>query len=180
MANIVFKFAPAKALAAIHRMICDQPGIDLHTLLKSCYFADKDHLQQYGRPVFGATYRAMKFGPVPLEIYEMAKSESMWLAELGLEEFPWVLSGFRMSLRDPAQNQAPDVSVLSGTDVECLAAAHERASKMTFDQRTRATHGYDWQAAQLGTMRYEDMLHDVEDSEPLIATLQETSRFMRL
>lgn len=176
MSLIRFKFSPEKALAAIHWMVAEQPGIDLHTLLKSCYFADKQHLNEFGRPIFGATYRAMRFGPVPLEIYEMAKGEALWLPEIGRDTYPWRLDGFRLSLTD---NSAPNLDKLSETDFALLRNAHMLSSHMTFDARTSATHGRDWQAAKLGAMKYEDMI-DEDKRELLVPYLIENAQYMRL
>lgn len=177
MRSIMFKFAPGKAWAAIHWLVREKQGIDLHTLLKACYFADKKHLNEHGRPVFGATYRAMRFGPVPLEIYEMAKGEALWLAEVGADRYPWRLGGFRLILED---NADPDLSVLSDSDREALFDGFRQSSGMTFNERTAATHGPDWQAADLGLMRYEDMLEDRPDKAERVAYLREAGRFMRL
>ena len=100
MKHIRFKFAAHKAKAAILLSAQEWPGIDIHGLLKACYFADVAHLNRHGRPIFGATYRAMKFGPVPLEIYEMLKGDPLWLAELSLERFPWRLEPSRSRRRN--------------------------------------------------------------------------------
>ena len=174
---IRFRFAPAKARAALLWMIEQKPGIDLHTALKACYFADKRHLNEHGRPIFGATYRAMRFGPVPLEIYEMAKGEAIWLAELGAEQYPWRLQGYHFIRLD---NDAPDLDALSESDMEALQEGLAQSSALTFDERTAATHGEDWQAANLGTMRYEDMLDDSPDRAERIAYLSATAQRMRL
>lgn len=174
---IRFRFAAAKAHAALHRMVTNHPGIDLHAALKACYFADKAHLNEHGRPVFGATYRAMRFGPVPLEIYEMAKGENLWLAELGLDEFPWRLTGYRLH---PAGARQVDTSALSASDQRHLSSGLERALALSFDERTAATHGPDWQAAELGIMRYEDMIEDRPDKAAMVDMLREKARFMRL
>ena len=177
MKRIRFKFAPKKALAAVHRMVGRSPGVDLHTMLKACYFADKAHLNAFDRPVFGATYRAMKFGPVPLEIYEMAKGEAYWLAEIGAEQYPWALRGFKLRLEG---NEAPDTSVLSESDITALDEAFRQSSSMTFDERTEATHGPDWQAARLGVMAYEDMIVDSPSKAERVAYLREAAPFIRL
>lgn len=177
MKRIRFKFAPRKALAALHRMVRERPGVDLHTVLKACYFADKAQLNAHGKPVFGATYRAMPFGPVPLEIYEMAKGEAYWLAELGIEHYPWTIDGYRLRL---SANDEPDMGCLSDSDREALEAGFRRSGGMTFDARTQATHGADWQAAGLGPMRYEDMLDDSEDKESRVAYLREAAPVIRL
>jgi hypothetical protein len=176
---IRFRFAARKALAALHLIVEQHEGIDLHAALKACYFADKDHLNQFGRPVFGATYRAMRYGPVPLEIYEMAKAEPLWLAELGLDDLPWELRGHRL-YRSRQWNRAPDVRALSPSDREAITRGSSRACGMTFDERTAATHGIDWQAARLGLMRYEDMLDAGPRKAELVADLRESAPFMRL
>jgi hypothetical protein len=177
MELIRFKFAAAKALAAIHEYVSREPGIDLHTLLKACYFADREHLNSHFRPIFGATYRAMRFGPVPIEIYEMAKGECLWLAELDIDRFPWRLDGFRLSL---AKNEKPDLSPLSETDREALDSGFKKSCALTFNERTAATHGRDWQAAGLGLMSYADMLDDTPQRDEIARHLAENARFLRL
>jgi hypothetical protein len=177
MTDIRYKFAAQKALAAIHWMIQQSPRIDLHKMLKAVYFADKAHLNKYGRPIFGARYRAMRFGPVPIEIYEMAKCEPLWLAELGVDQFPWELSSYRLKLTG---NSAPDMSVLSETDMEELVAGLKLSCSLTFDARTAATHGEDWQKANLGAMRYEDMLDNSPDREARVNYLRESAATLRL
>ena len=177
MTMVRFRFAPQKALAAIHWMIGEVPGLDLHTLMKAVYFADKAHLNKYGRPIFGASYRAMKYGPVPVEIYEMAKGEPLWLAELERQQFPWQLMGYKLA---PTSNETPDTGVLSESDMAELKDGLRLSSSMTFNSRTAATHGSDWQRAELGWMHYEDMLDDTDDKEDRVAYLRETAQYARL
>lgn len=178
MTLIRFRFSPQKAFTALHWMVNDHPGIDLHAGLKACYFADKEHLNTHYRPIFGATYRAMKFGPVPLEIYEMAKGEAIWLAELGIEQMPWHLRGYRLARADnqPQENR----EAFSETEIECFARGLERSLAMDFNERTDVTHGRDWQRANLGIMKYEDMINDGPEKEEIIDYLRETARFMKI
>ena len=42
-------------------------------VMKAVYFADKYHLEHYGRQVNGNTYYALELGPVPSELYEFVK-----------------------------------------------------------------------------------------------------------
>ncbi|MCX7931606.1 MAG: Panacea domain-containing protein [Rhodovarius sp.] len=179
---IRFRFAPAKAMAALQWMLeqAGSRGCDLHCLLKACYFADKAHLNLHGRPVFGATYRAMRFGPVPLEIYEMLKGEPLHLADLGADSYPWILEGYMVRLRE-GKNAAPDEDALSTSDWREVKKAFEQSRSMSFDERTAATHGPDWQRANLGIMRYEDMLdEDIPDRAARIAELAENARWLAL
>lgn len=174
---ITFKFSAEKALAAVHWMVIQDLHVDLHAALKTCYFADKSHLNENGRPIFGATYRAMKFGPVPIEIYEIIKGEALWKAELARETFPWELSGYRLRR---ISNHEPDLDVFSDSDFEHLQRAFERSTAMSFDERTEATHGPDWQNAKLGIMQYEDMLDAGARSDRILEHLAANSRYMRL
>ena len=119
----------------------------------------------------------MKFGPVPLEIYEMAKGESLWLAELRLSSFPWRLQGYNLNL---TSNESPDTSHLSESDFTALRVAFRRSTSMTFDSRTALTHGPDWQKASLGMMRYEDMLDETADKADRVLELRQLAPLMRL
>lgn len=161
---IRFRFNAEKAYQGILWMLSKADGLDLHTVLKACYFADKSHLNEYGRPVFGAAYRAMKFGPVPLEIYEMLKAEPIWRWETGQDEFPWVVRG-RGKIERVGDARPSNMDVFSETDLEHLGSGFERARCMTFDQRTRETHGRDWQRANLGMMDYADMIEGPDADE---------------
>ena len=158
MSEIRFKFAPDKAWDAIHWMVIQRPNIDLHTLLKACYFADKEHLNKHGRPFFGASYRAMKF-------------------DLGQDRYPWGIDGYRLSLLDNAE---PLMESLSDSDKEEIAAALKKSMAMSFTQRTAATHGRDWQSARLGMMNYEDMIEESEEKTDLVAYLKEAAPVLRL
>lgn len=175
--RIRFRFAPTKARAAILWMLEQRSSLDLHTILKTCYFADKTHLNKHGRPIFGALYRAMKFGPVPVEIYEMMKGEPLWLFELGTKKYPWSLEGHHLRRVD---NEEPDLSELSETDLHALKSAFNKCVNMTFSERTAATHGPDWQAADLGWMDYEDMIEESPNKKEKVAILRETGRFLKL
>lgn len=174
---IRFKFAPEKARAAVHWMLTQQKTCDLHTVLKACYFADKKHLNENDRPIFGATYRAMKYGPVPVEIYDMLKGDAYYLAELDADVYPWELSGYRLTL---ASNEKPDLDQLSATDIDALKWGFKLSDSMTFNSRTAATHGRDWQRANLGIMRYEDMIDETPDKDARVAELRRIARFAHL
>lgn len=158
---IQFRFNPRKALQAVEWMLAEVgDAVDFHTLLKTCYFADKQMLNDHGRPIFGASYRAMNYGPVPLEIYEMLKCEPIWLAELDLDEYPWTRESFR-TRRDPVRNALPDTDFIAEREKDAISEAFAKCREMTFTERTRETHGMDWVEGTRrpgGRMAYEDMI----------------------
>lgn len=173
---IRFRFNADKAYQAILWMLGEAKRLDLHTVLKACYFADKNHLNEFGRPVFGAAYRAMKYGPVPLEIYEMLKGDPLWLWETGKDEFSWIIKG-RGSIVPTAELPQLNLGVFSESDMRHLKAGFDRARAMTFDERTRETHGPDWRRANLGMMDYADMIEG-PDREQRIADIREVASRM--
>lgn len=173
---IQFRFNATKAKEAIQWMLAtaNEP-VDFHALLKSVYFADKQMLNEHGRPIFGATYRAMDYGPVPLEVYEMLKCEPLWLAELGIDEYPWVRNGYHVSAQ-PGSNDVPEPDHLAPAELDALEGAFRRSRRMSFTTRTRETHGLDWVEGTHragGRMAYEDMVDQrVPDRAELIEDLE--------
>lgn len=157
---IRFRFAADKALAILHWVALRHPAIGIKAVLAACYLAEKDHLNRFGRPIFGASYRAMTSGPVPVEIYQMLKGEPYWLAETARERFPWEISGTDLF---PVVSDEPSLDCLSKSDLDAVAAAIDKAMRLRLDRRTAETHGPDWQTARLGWIAYEDMFDETPD-----------------
>ena len=70
-----FKMDEGKALAAFLYVLRDLAKVsphtvDMHKVFKILYFADKEHLLRFGRPVIGDVYIALKHGPVPSRLYD--------------------------------------------------------------------------------------------------------------
>ena len=191
---ITFRFRPVKALEAASWMLrtakCDpvDPAdrLDLTTILKTCYFADKRALNEIGRPVFGGHYMALELGPVPVEIAEMLRCDPVWLAELagdGLTDYPWETEGCRVFLR-PGHDGHEDCGSIAPIDMPLIEEEFAKCRAMTFTQRTRETHGMDW---MLGcdrpgnVMAYEDMISETRPGrDELIEDLQENGRYFAL
>lgn len=157
---IKFRFNPQKAMQGVDWML-EKAGrdLDFHKILKTAYFADKRMLNEHGRPIFGARYRAMNYGPVPLEIYEMLKCEPYWLSELSMNEYPWTRQGYRV-IRQAGRNDLT-TDAFSALEMRILEEAFAQSCGMTFDQRTRETHGMDWVEGSRRpdeSMAYEDMI----------------------
>lgn len=177
MSNAVYRFSAEKAFAAVHWMVQQSRSVDIHAALKACYFADKSHLNEHFQPIFGATYRAMKYGPVPLEIYEIMKGEGLWLWEVGIDETPWQLDGFKLT---PKLDNGPDLDMFGESELQHLADGFARSVAMTFTARTAATHSADWQAANGGIMRYEDMIEPSDKQQAIVEWIKETASSVRL
>src|SRR5258706_5031900 len=66
MSELHFKFSLTKFIQAI--VFLSRSGVSDLTKLKAAkllYFADKEHLLRYGRPIIGDVYYALNLGPLP-------------------------------------------------------------------------------------------------------------------
>lgn len=68
-----FAFNEWKCIDAIHYITTLKPGITQYHVSKVFFFADREHLKDWGRPISGDRYVAMEHGPVPSNIYDILK-----------------------------------------------------------------------------------------------------------
>jgi uncharacterized phage-associated protein len=114
-----------------------------YDIVKSLFFADKSHLNRFGRPITFDNYVAMPNGPVPSLAYSILKNEAD-LAALGLREVPWDRvvgehSNPKACLyRNPKRAASEDV--LSESDMEALSDALATVMGLTFGQIKKLTH----------------------------------------
>lgn len=184
MSRIRFSFAPAKTIDAVSWMLRSgeengKEWLDFHTILKTCYFADRHALAERQLPIFGAEYRAMNYGPVPIEIYEMLKCEPKWLMELAeknVDTYPWTREDHFVKMKIKKRNDL-EYTNIARAELNIVEQAFQKSSNMNFTQRTRETHEADWMEGTKrprGLMHYEDMIpEDAPDREELIRDLQE-------
>ena len=118
---------------------------DMYTALKILYFADKDHLSNYGRLMCDEAYDALKHGPVPIGAYEilrMAKGESSFPPETE------VTSALRVSEDnkiEPLRDCNDDL--MSESERESLDRCIEQYGAMSFDELKRQSHDAAYEAA---------------------------------
>jgi uncharacterized phage-associated protein len=73
----VYRVHTAKALETILWLATARPGIDIYHLVKAVYFADRRHVTEFGRPIFGENYQAQAYGPVGSTVYGLLKGDPM-------------------------------------------------------------------------------------------------------
>jgi len=111
---------------------------DLYTLLKIIYFADKRHLERYGRFLFGDTYRAMKAGPVPSGAYDAIKvvrGDSDWC-----RPHPLAKKALGVEGQSIIALMESDLGLFSDSDLECLDEAIEEAKHLGWKGLWRRSH----------------------------------------
>lgn len=131
-----FQFNERKGTEALAYMAERWPNITIFYASKVLFFAEKQHLNSYGRPIVADTFIAMPNGPVPSTLYDFIKGN---LSNAGDPE------GFRGAIdasdhpRLIARRQY-DPEVLSGTDVECIDAAIAFCRSKGFGHLSELTH----------------------------------------
>jgi len=176
-----FRFNEIKALNAILWMTNNHlEGVDLHTIAKTFYFADKKALEALGRPIFGDHYIAMKDGPVPSRTYDMLKhvrgdgSYSGGLSdELG--SFFDVVDSYKVFPKEPA-----DMGCFSRMEMDFLEESFGEASALDYGKRRDKSHDHAWkQADRNGRILFEDMVPD-KNKEAVLSHYRELSELRHL
>src|ERR1017187_2521609 len=132
-----------KAVEAALYVAARIPNPTLHSISKVLFHADKSHISRYGRPISGDRYVAMKHGPVPSATYDILKTlrgdSTFPLPQRARDALS--VEGYTVRVMRPA-----DESVLSQSDIECLAESASENGAKSFSHLTAQSHGPAWQA----------------------------------
>lgn len=173
---IRFKANPQKIIEAITWIARRIPGVDRYTVLKTLFYADKYHLQKYGRPVTGDVYIKMNAGPVASYAYDLIKGNGFLPKEiLGLAEDAFDSTNPRGSV---TAKRNVDLDFFSETDLQCMEEAAAYCLTKSFSELYNATHQEPaWVEAEMnGPMRFELLIdQDIPDREDLLEYIRETS-----
>ena len=141
-----FRFDPLKGLEALLYISSRLPE-DFYKVLKVLYFADKYHLENYGRLICGDHYIAMRSGVVPSGLYDFVKDvrDPRRQPTHGVDaKEALALEGHRLVPKREAR-----LEFFSETDRECLDRAIEEMRTMDWTTLKVKTHGPDYEAADL-------------------------------
>lgn len=159
-----------------------QPGIDVVHAVKCLYFAEKWHLNAYGRPITGDRYRAWKNGPLPIFAYELIcrRGDRLGAYELDAVTAALEVRGIHRNLwsRRPANRL-----LLSRTDVKCIERAVSEIGTLSIKELTHRAHE---ESAFQATPRdevidYADMIESNRaDRDEVIAEIRESAPYVVL
>ena len=132
-------FNQKRALNAVLYVASRLADRGYHKIFKVLYFADRDHLANWGRTITGDRYVAMEFGPVPSALYDLFKAKEkaagngafadLFLAQIDKQITP---------LADA------DRRVLSRSDIKALDKALNEYGGKDFKTITALSHGSAW------------------------------------
>ncbi len=137
---VQFKISYEKAIEIIVWLAMKKPGIDIYHVAKVLFYADKLHLNKYGRPVTGDTYIRMPYGPVPSGVRDLI-TENSWLSPRQLERVKNSLIIDKENNFKLTATRKPDPTYFSKSDMKCLEESLDRYGDLSFEELYKLTHG---------------------------------------
>lgn len=147
---------------------------DFHKIFKIIYFADRQHLADWGRPITGDTYIAMEAGPVPSRLYDMLKivrGDSYLPDTEGLGKYFQVENWMYVNpLQDANLNR------LSPNEQEVLDACIDKYSSLSYDEIKEKSHDIAWRStARDFAIQWDNIAREAGLDEVEVACLQDYS-----
>ncbi len=172
-----FQFNLDKGLETILYIIQNGAQPTFHHISKVIYFADKIHLEKYGRFICGDRYIAMKHGPVPSGVYDLLKIArgDNFIFSLPSELIDKTKSAFDVQGRYGV-NRLRDAHVeyFSDSDIECLNTAIQKYGNLSFRQLTEASHDQAWKISDENDfMEIEHIITTFSNADELLEHLQD-------
>ena len=173
--TIRFEMNENKVIEVLSWLANEQPGIGAFHVSKVLYYADKEHLNLYGRPVLGDTYIRMEFGPVPSKDLRSDQKREPG-ARVYIKKFREAVD-VRGGFRHLHPLREPNMEMLSRTDIECLRNALKKYGTRDFGVLSRISHRETaWtNAPENGPIDYEHMIEQGPNQEEIIQNLKEHS-----
>lgn len=161
----------SKALEVILWLSSECPGIDIYHVVKGAFYADKHHLNEYGRPIAGDDYIADQYGPLGDVVYGLLKGDPLEMLALGGNgQVPFKIEG-RFQV---CPERGPNMRRLSGSEAKSLRIGLDFVVGKTFDELVEISHQDPaYVAAEGGRMQYENLLEPPDPEKA--AALAETA-----
>lgn len=166
-----FKFDPQKALEVILYIAENIEIKDSYHVQKALYFADKDHLEKYGRFICGDRYIAMKDGPVPSRTYDIIKDVR---DNRNTQNLPEAKKSFSVDGHRIITLRKADLNFFSKSDLKCLDNAIEQIGSMPFGKLKSLSHDAAYETADMnGEISVVEIAKSLKDADALIDYLEE-------
>ena len=169
----VFNVDKEKTLNAALLILNKLGQADYHKVFKILYFAEQQHLKNFGQPLTGDSYLAMPYGPVPSLLYDIFKAsenQSSTFAE-ALE----LSKAFTVTRKDsvPYVTPARDANTdeLSETNIEAILKSIDENGQLNFREITEKSHDSAWSRAEKSgetEMSYLDIAESAEATPEML------------
>jgi len=135
--RVKFNFSHDKAIEALVYIASRWQEITQFYASKVLFFAEREHLRLYQRPITGDSFQAWENGPVPREIYRFIKAKGQLFGDQAEGALTFEQRGRNIHT---TALRAPDLDELSVTDVECIDRAIEYCRDKSFGVLSDLSH----------------------------------------
>lgn len=182
--KIEFTAKPDKIVETILYLSHKLTDLSRFKIVKLIYLADKEHLNQYGRPITFDTMVAMENGPVASMTYDILKQDKRRGIDYARLPFDYTKKGKLDYIENP--KRAINKKLFSKSDLAILDKIIEKYGGMSSGGLWDLTHEHAayknaWQSRgdkKSVTMRFEDIIEDDSKKDSLIEELVSTSKYM--
>jgi len=134
MGKLRFRFNASKFVNAVIYLAQACPNSTKMTICKQIYFADKEHLLKFGRPITGDRYYKLEHGQVPTRGLNMLRDRAEPADNALLERYVTVIGN------SVHPRKHVDKKVFSKSDLEVLDQIVRRFGKKTAGELRRLAH----------------------------------------
>lgn len=123
---------------------------DVYHIVKTAFYAQKNHFVKYALPLYNDNISALPFGPVPSTIYNIlrvSRGDSTPYKYCDYHVLSRISAVIAYQDESFSTIEQPDIECLSKSNIECLDEAIKEVSGMKFDELMYATHGDEWTRA---------------------------------
>jgi uncharacterized phage-associated protein len=173
-----FGFNERKAVEALTFIADRWPRVTPFFVSKALFFAEKWHLNQYGRPIIADTFIAMPWGPVPSTVYDFIRGQLQFAGDPDAFQNAVKINTKGEHLELEARRK-PNTELLSASDIECIEAAIQFCKLRSVHELSELTHHERaWREAPVnGAMDYEAFIDDKPNRDELIEEAREFAAY---
>jgi len=158
MAYKIQKMNFNKAVEVVLYIAQNTPIPDVYHIGKILYFADKLHLEKYGRQINGDTYYAFDYGPAPSETLDLMNEHKLV---------------FKREQNAIIPHRETNHDFFSDSDIECLNESIEMYGNMSFEDLKNASHDTAYNNTPLNKpIKIDDVIKTLSNSEDLLEYLE--------
>lgn len=179
--RIMFHISHRKALEALVWLASNKSMINMYHIAKVLFYADKIHLNSFGRPIIGDTYYKFPYGPAPLTIMNMVYQKTEFFSPRQLEGFNESIRVIKEQYVSIIAKREPDLQYFSRSDLKALRESLQKYGDLSLDELFKMTRN------ELCYIESEDQQpidyalmidSDNPNKESILKNITETSRYI--
>lgn len=168
------KFDQQKIVEILLYILRSTGGSDIYHLLKTLFFAEKEHLAKWGCKIISDEFYALPYGPVPTKTYDAIKANS----NTGFSQLLWE----NISRADEDANNIllasrdANMDYISASEKETVDNAIKECKNASFEELMQRSHTEAWQKAFNSNRKRIseiDMARDAGASDDMIEYIKE-------